>query len=168
MAVTMAENKMLNYALRALQLIFAIIVMGTGGYAIHVYRGYSSIIHTPDGDFYGYAGVPNAWGFLIFCAAWTVLVVILLIAGNAFADRALIGYIRIAVEVVAVLSWFAGWIAVAVNIGTEACSEGYSSCGALKAAAVFGAVEWLLFMVTATLAFSLFLNSKRQLRTSTT
>lgn len=32
MAVTIAENKMLHPALRALQLIFAIIVIGTDGY----------------------------------------------------------------------------------------------------------------------------------------
>jgi hypothetical protein len=76
-------------------------------------------------------------------------------------------YFRVGAEVLAVLSWFAGWVAVAVNTGTEACSEGYTSCGTLKAATVFGAAEWLLFMVTTTLAFSLFLNSKRQQRTST-
>lgn len=134
-----------------------------------MYRGYSSYIHTPAGDFYTYAGVPNAWGFLLFCAVWTILVVIFqLVTGNAFADRAWIGRIRVAVEVVALLSWFAGWIAVAANIGTEACSEGYVSCGALKAATVFGALEWLLFMVTATLAISLVLNSKRRQMSSTT
>jgi hypothetical protein len=103
---------------------------------------------------------------LIFCAAWTILIVVFqLIAGDASTDRALIGYVRVAVEMVAVLSWFAGWIAVAVNIGTGACSQGYVSCGALKAATVFGAIEWLLFMVTGTLAVSLFLSSRRQLRT---
>jgi hypothetical protein len=134
-----------------------------------VFRGYGSYIHTPTGDFYVYAGVPNAWGFLMFCAAWTILVIVFqLVAGNAFADHVLLGYIRVAVEVVALLSWFAGWIAVAANIGTEACSEGYTSCGALKAAIVFGAFEWLLFMVTATQAISPVLNSKRRPGTSTT
>jgi len=34
MAMNMAENKALDYALRALQLIFAIIVMGTDGYGV--------------------------------------------------------------------------------------------------------------------------------------
>lgn len=32
MAVNMSENKTLDYALRALQVIFAIIIMGTDGY----------------------------------------------------------------------------------------------------------------------------------------
>lgn len=134
-----------------------------------MYRGYGTIVHTPTGDFYAYAGVPNAWGFLMFCAGWTILVVIFqTVARDCFADRALIGHVRVAVEVVALLSWFAGWIAVAVNVGTEACPQGYTSCGALKATAVFGAIEWLLFMVTAALAILLFLNGKRQPRTSMT
>ena len=60
-------------------------------------------------------------------------------------------YLLVGVELVAVLSWFAGWIAVAVSIGTGdgACREGWGSCGALKAATVCGAVEWVLFMGTA-------------------
>lgn len=126
-------------------------------------------MHTPTSDFYVYAGVPNAWGFLMFCAVWTILLFIFqLIAGNAFADRALIGYIYVAVEIVALLSWFAGWNAVAVYIGSNACSEGYISRRALKATTVFGAVEWLLFIVTATLAASLVLESRRRAGTSTT
>ncbi|KAF2865813.1 marvel domain-containing protein [Massariosphaeria phaeospora] len=169
MTVTMAENNMLHPVLRALQFIFAIVIMGTDGYAIHVYRGYTAYIDTPTGGFYSYFGVPNAWGFLMFCAAWTILVVVFqLVAGNAFADRAWISYLRVAVEAVALLSWFAGWIAVAADIGTKACPKGYISCGALKAATVFGAVEWLLFMITATLTISAVLNSKRRPRTSTT
>jgi hypothetical protein len=106
---------------------------------------------------------------LMFCAGWTTLVVIFqLIAGDAFPDRVLFGYIRVAAEMVALFSWFAGWIAVAVNIGTGSCLTGYIACGALKAATVFGAFEWLLFMGSATITISLFLNSKRRPRTSTT
>lgn len=128
-----------------------------------MYRGYTSFVGTPGGGYEGYFGVPNAWGFLIFCAAWTVLVVVFhYVAEKAVVDRPLVGYIRIAVEAVALLSWFAGWIAVAVNIRTGACAEGYVSCGALKAATFFGAVEWLLFMVTAFFAVSWFLLSRRQ------
>ena len=66
-----------------------------------------------------------------------------------FADRAWVGYIRVGVDAVAVLSWLAGFIAVAVQIATDTCSSGKSSCALLKAATVFGAFEWLLFMVTA-------------------
>jgi hypothetical protein len=131
-----------------------------------VYRGHTSYIHTPFGNYYSYFGVPNAWDFLLFCAAWTVLVVIFqLVSGNVFTDRASIVYIRVAAEMVTVLSWFAGWIAVAVNIGTGACKERYVSCGALEAATVFGAIEWLLFMFTATLTISGVLERRRRSRT---
>ncbi|KIN03139.1 hypothetical protein OIDMADRAFT_102886 [Oidiodendron maius Zn] len=169
MAMNMAENKTLDYALRALQLIFAIIVMGTDGYAIHVFRGHTVYEQFEFGNFYDYYGVPDAWGFLMFCAAWTVLIVIFhLFAGISFADRALIGYIRVAVEAVAVLSWLAGFIAVAVQISTNTCSEGKAPCGSIKAATVFGAFEWLLFMVTAALTVMVVFNSSRKPRASTT
>jgi hypothetical protein len=134
-----------------------------------VYRGYSSEVDTHWGGFTAWNGVPNAWGFLLFCAAWAILVVIFqLVAGNAITHSPLVRYISVGSELVAVISWFAGWIAVAVNIGTRSCATGYVACGALKAATVFGAIEWLLFMVTAFLAVSLFLNSKRQVRTTKT
>ncbi|KAJ5313430.1 transcriptional regulator family: Fungal Specific TF [Penicillium atrosanguineum] len=169
MAVNRAEKKTLDYALRALQLIFAIIVMGTDGYAIHVFRGHTVYEHSWFGNFYDYYGVPDAWGFLMFCAAWTVLIVIFhLIAGISFADRVLIGYIRVAVEAVAVLSWLAVFIAVAVQISTDTCSAGKNSCGTLKAATIFGAFEWLLFMVTAALTVMLVFNSSHKPRISTT
>ncbi|KAK9428563.1 membrane-associating domain-containing protein [Lipomyces doorenjongii] len=120
MAMNIAANRTVDFALRALQLIFAIIVMGTDGYAIHVFRGHTVHEYFEFGNFYDYYGVPDAWGFLMFCAAWTFLgVIFLLIAGISFADHALIGYIRVAVEAVALLSWLAGFIAVAVNIGSN-------------------------------------------------
>ena len=134
-----------------------------------MYRGYSSEVDTHWGVFTAWNGVPNAWGFLLFCAAWTIFVAIFqLVAGNAITHRPLIRCISAGAELVAVISWFAGWIAVAVNIGIGSCATGYVACDALKAATVFGAVEWLLFMVTTFLAVSLFLNSKRQVRTSKT
>lgn len=98
----------------------------------------------------------------MFCAAWSILVVIVQItAANAFAHHALLSYTPFVIELVAVISWSAAWIAVAVNIGTNACPEGYKSCEALEAATVFGAIEWLLFMVTMAHALSLILSSKR-------
>lgn len=133
-----------------------------------MFRGHTVYVHFEFGNFYDYYGVPDAWCFLMFCAAWTVLIVIFhFIAGISFADRALIGYTRVAVEAVAVLSWLAGFIAVAVQISTDTCSAGRNSCGSLKAATVFGAFEWLLFIVTAALTVMLVFNSSRKQRTST-
>ncbi|KEF56278.1 uncharacterized protein A1O9_07859 [Exophiala aquamarina CBS 119918] len=142
--------------------------MGTDGYAIHVFRGHTVHEHFEFGDFYNYYGVPDAWGFLMFCAGSTFLAVIfLLIAGISCADHALIGYIRVAVEAVALLSWLAGFIAVAVNIGTNACPAEEDNCGSIKAATFFGALEWLLFVITTTLTTKFVFNSTRRPRTST-
>lgn len=119
-------------------------------------RGHTVYEHFEFGDFYAYYGVPNAWGFLMFCAGWTFLgVIFLLIARVRFADQILIGYIRVAVEAVALLSWLAGFIAVAVNIGSNACPAEENGCGSLKAATAFGALEWLLFVITTTLTIQL-------------
>ncbi|OKL55538.1 hypothetical protein UA08_09238 [Talaromyces atroroseus] len=146
------------------------IVLRTDGYAIHVFRGHTVYEHFVFGNFYDYYGVPNEWGFLMFCAAWTVLVIIFhLIAARSFTDRAWMGYIRVAVEAVAVLSWLAGFIAVAVQISTYTCSAGQNSCALLKAATVFGAFEWLLFMLTTALTVMLvFFNSPHKPTTSMT
>ena len=103
---------------------------------------------TPFGSFDSTYGVPNEWGFLLFCACFTILAVIFHLTRSKFADRkpALMGYFQVAIEIVALLSWFAGFIAVAVNIG-ETCPV--DSCGVLKAATVFGGFEWLLSICTA-------------------
>ncbi|KAF2023433.1 hypothetical protein EK21DRAFT_105306 [Setomelanomma holmii] len=150
MAGSMAANYMLNVALRALQLICAIVVMGTDGYTLHVFRGHSTIEHS---DFRGFTTVPNAWAFLMFCAGWTVLVVIFqTVAGDFFAGRASIGYIRVVAEVLALLSWFASWIAL--HLESSHLPREYKSCEALEVATFFEAVEWLLFTVTTFQSFN--------------
>ncbi|OOG00402.1 hypothetical protein ASPCADRAFT_38199 [Aspergillus carbonarius ITEM 5010] len=170
MNINIAANRTVDLALRALQLIFAIIVMGADGYAIHVYRGHTDYVHFVYGNFYAYAGVPDEWSFLLFCAGWTFLGVIFLFltAGISFAEHALIGSISVLVEVVALLSWLAGFIAVAVNIGSNACPAEENHCRLLKAAIVFGALEWLLFMVTTIPTIKLVFNSTRRAKKTST
>ncbi|KAJ5768727.1 marvel domain-containing protein [Penicillium odoratum] len=163
MAIKIAANKMFHFALRALQLTFAIIVMGTAGYAIHIFRGHTEYVHFDFGNFYNYVGVPDAWGFLMFCAGWTFLdVIFVLVAGIRFADHTLIGYVRVGAEAVALLSWLAGFIAVAINIGSNGCPAEENRCGLLKVATIFGALEWLLFAITTTLTFKIVFKSARQ------
>ncbi|KAJ5936595.1 marvel domain-containing protein [Penicillium verhagenii] len=161
MAMNIATNRMFHFALRALQLTFAIIIMGADGYAIHIFKGHTVYEHFEFGNFYDYMGVPDAWGFLMFCAGWTILdVIFVCIAG---IGHTLIGYISIAAEVVSVLSWLAGWIAMAVNIGSNQCPEEEHGCGALEVATTFGALEFLLFVITTALTVQLiFKNTRRQ------
>ena len=134
-----------------------------------MFHGHLVYEHFEFGNFYDYYGIPDAWGFLMFCAGWTFMgVIFLLIARISFADHALIGYIRVAVEAVALLSWVAGFIAMAINIGSNTCPAEENRCGALKAATVFGALEWLLFVITTTLTVKLVFNSTRRSKTSKT
>ena len=129
--------------------------------AIHLFRGHTVYEQFEFGNFYDHVGVPNEWGFLLFCAGWTLLgAIFLYFAGIMYPDSAFIGYIRVAVEAVALLSWLAGFIAVAVNI-SQNCPSEENGCGTLKAATVFGAVEWLLFVVTTTLTTKLVLGGTR-------
>ncbi|TGO49171.1 hypothetical protein BCON_0218g00020 [Botryotinia convoluta] len=170
---------MLDHVLRVLQLIFATIVMETDGYdallSLITSLSYSCVSRPHClrtlrlGSFYDYYGVPNSWGFLILCAGWTFLTVIFhTIARIKFPDGALIGYIHVAVETVAVLSWLAGFIAVAVQISTGTCSTGKNSCRILIVATIFGALEWLLFMITAALTAILIFKQVPKPKTSTT
>lgn len=132
-----------------------------------MFHGHVVYEHFIFGNFYAYYGVPDAWGFLMFCAGWTFLgVIFLLLAEINFTNHTLIGYIRVTVEAVALLSWLAGFIAVAVNIGSNACPAEEHHCGSLKAATVFGALEWLLFVITTTLTSKLVFNNSSRLSKS--
>ena len=121
--------------------------------AIHSYDPTTVYIsNDPATPFYATLNVPQSWGFLLFCAILTLPVAILgLIASARFADHTVIGYVRLGVEAFTVLAWFAGWVAVAASAGSGTCPAGSDYCGALRAAAAFGALEWLLFVVTVTL-----------------
>ena len=103
----------------------------------------------------------------MFCALWTLLgVIFILVTGARLADRALLGYILVGVEAVAVLSWLAGFIATAANISSDTCPY-RGSCGTIAAATAFGAFEWLLFVVTAYMTVRTVLFSSRQSVTTT-
>lgn len=137
-----------------------------GFLAIHAYRGRTVTEHYIFGSFEAYQGVPASWGFLLFCALWTFLgVVFILVTNTQLAERALLGYIVVGVEAVAVLSWFAGFIATAANISSDTCPHG-GTCGTIAAATAFGAFEWLLFVVTAYLTVRTVFSGSRQSSTT--
>ncbi|CBF87114.1 hypothetical protein AN2568.2 [Aspergillus nidulans FGSC A4] len=136
---------------------------------INTFRGHDDHVNDPifGGDATLHVGVPAAWGFLMFCAAWTILVVVFHFVESGLESRPIIGYVGIVAEAVTVLAWLAGFIAVAVNVlTTDACSSGLNSCAELKAATAFGAFEWLLFMVTATPAVLSFFNNQKRVTSS--
>jgi len=88
-----------------------------------------------------------------------VVVIFVLFARAKFTDHALTTFICVIVEAIALLSWTAGFVAVAVNIGTQACPV--ESCRLLRTAVVFGAFEWLLFVITTSMTAMLARGSSR-------
>jgi hypothetical protein len=135
--------------------------------AIHASHPRNSLTHLLEADLYLdlYYGVPDSWGFLIFCAGWTVLIVVFeRIAERKFGGILWVRYLCVAAETVAVLSWLAGFVAVAVRISGHECSTGEKSCGSLVAATVFGALECLLFTITTFTAALVAFNSPRMRR----
>ncbi|KAI1317444.1 membrane-associating domain-containing protein [Xylariaceae sp. FL0255] len=165
MATNLMTNRMIDFTIRVLQTVLAIIVIGLNSYAIHVFHGHFVYDHFDFGNYYDYYGVPDSWGFLLFCASWTILVVAFdFVAQSRFTGYVLIGYILVAVEAVALLSWLAGFIAMAVYLGTNACPSEENGCGTLKATTVLGALEWLLFMITTTVTTKIVYCSTRQPR----
>ncbi|CAK7213023.1 hypothetical protein SEUCBS140593_001706 [Sporothrix eucalyptigena] len=160
-ALNIASNRPLQLTLRTLQFIFAVIVLGTTAHAIRVFKPFDVTTHFSYGTFVDHIGVPSAWGFMAFCALWTLQgVVFLIVAGHRYSSVRLVGYVRVFVESVALVSWLAGFISLAINLGANVCSAEEKGCGPLQAAVVFGSLEWLLFIVTATVTYALVLGRK--------
>lgn len=126
--------------LRALQFLFALIVLGLTGHLAN----------------YDYS--PSQVNFMVFNAVWTMLVLIYLAIIPRFVQRFAHVHVMLALDALTMLFWFAGFIALAVlyhDIVGVANFEYFAGCGALgdycgvtEAAVVFGALEWLLFLVT--------------------
>lgn len=173
----MVDKHRFEQAVRLLQGLFAIIVLGTVASgkpkfflrrftsltslykAIHGFRGYSENINIGYGDDRHEVTVnhrvPDAWGFLMFCAIWTILIITcnFVMTVVNFGERVvLIGYTYVGMEAIAVLSWLAGFIAVAIEVSVrKSCSSNKNACALLTAATVFGGLEFLLFVITVTL-----------------
>ncbi|KIN01114.1 hypothetical protein OIDMADRAFT_54255 [Oidiodendron maius Zn] len=125
---------------RVVQFIFSIVVIGTEGYVANRFDNY----------FLGTA--PAEVAFLIFCAVWTWLVLAYVIGAPLVFPVAAHHYAVAAVEIVTMIFWFAGFIALAANLGW--CPSGYhiTTCSAADAGTAFAAFEWVLFVFTSVVA----------------
>jgi hypothetical protein len=86
---------------------------------------------------------PSSWGYFLFCAVWTLLVVVFLFAAEwQFQEHFAVAIARVALDAVTLFFWFGGFIAVATGIDARVCPAGNDFCGSIKAATVFGAFEW--------------------------
>ncbi|OKL57219.1 hypothetical protein UA08_07682 [Talaromyces atroroseus] len=138
----------LNWVLpvRIVQAVFAIIILGLTAYAINVelsYSWYSS----------------DTVNFDLFNSIWTLVVALpyLSLVPIFFASLSHI-YIVLAAEIVTMIFWFAGFIALGAFLPPpRACHGGV--CSSLQAATVFASFEWLLFAITTGFTIRLALQS---------
>jgi len=132
--------------LRAVQLLFAFLVLVLCGVAISKFGG-------------GFGSL----GFLLFCGIWAILSLIYLLLAPTVLAAFHNVYIILALEALNMIFFFAGFIAVASGIGTVSCdlygsfnfdgtnfsdSGLKTGCQSTKAAVAFGAFSWLLWLIT--------------------
>ncbi|CAD6441359.1 33c71e08-b5a3-437a-865f-1501b296102b [Sclerotinia trifoliorum] len=130
--------------IRIAQAVFAIVVLGLSGYVSHWYNTDTL------------TASPSQINFLVFVSVFTLLSILYLEVAPRFMSKASHPYIHLAVELLNVLFYFAGFIALSVFIGGLLFCRG-SVCGAARADAVFGAFSWLLWMgSSAILALEMF------------
>ena len=85
---------------------------------------------------------PDEVAFLIFCAVWTWLVLAYVIGAPFFLPVAAHRYAVAAVEAVTMIFWFAGFIALAANLGWCPTGAHLTLCSAADAGTAFAAFEW--------------------------
>lgn len=130
-------------ALRAVQALFAIIVLGLTGHVA------------------SYGDTPSSDSFLVFTSVWTLLILVYLALAPRFFSALAHPIAMVGLDALTMLFWFAGFIALAVfhhqaedvYFGgiIQACSIAGGLCGEIEAAVVFGALEWALFVATTAL-----------------
>ncbi|CDM35640.1 hypothetical protein DTO013E5_6472 [Penicillium roqueforti] len=122
------------YPVRIAQALFGVIVIGLTGYVVSLfYNGWS------------YSDTVN---FLLFLGCWTAFVAVpYLVVAPIWFPRLAHRFVIPAVEVITMIFWFAGFIALGAILPAPRWCHG-SACSSLQAATVFGAIEWVLFAVT--------------------
>ncbi|KAJ6107671.1 hypothetical protein N7523_008994 [Penicillium sp. IBT 18751x] len=133
-------------AIRIVQAIFGLIVLALTAYVVSTYSwwAYSSTVD-----------------FLLFLGCWTSFVAVpYLGAAPIFFPRLAHHYVIPAVEVITMIFWFAGFIALGAELPPPAYCH-WSACSAMQATTVFGAFEWVLFAVTTYFAVLDLMNHRR-------
>ncbi|KAL1867199.1 hypothetical protein Plec18167_008740 [Paecilomyces lecythidis] len=122
---------------RAVQAIFAIIVLGLTAYVISAF----------DDVYFDFSS--DTLNFMLFTSVWTLLVATPYLAlSPVYVPQLAHRFAVVGMEVVTTIFWFAAFIALATLLPPpEACHT--SPCRSAQAATVFGAFEWALFAVTA-------------------
>ncbi|KAL4886360.1 marvel domain-containing protein [Aspergillus karnatakaensis] len=128
----------LFYIIRGAQAVFALIVLGLTGHYVNEANNYA----------------PDTVNFMLFNGVWTLFIVVpYFILAPIFVPSLAHRWALPAVDGITAIFWFAGFIALAVDVGRIPdgwCSRS-SLCQELQAATAFGAFNWALFVATTVL-----------------
>ncbi|CAG8907291.1 unnamed protein product [Penicillium egyptiacum] len=116
------------YPIRVVQALFGVVVIGLTGYVVSTF-------------YYGWS-YSDTVNFLLFLGCWTAFVAVPYLAITPiWFPRLAHHYVIPAVEVITMIFWFAGFIAMGAMLPPPRWCHG-SACSSLQAATVFGAFEW--------------------------
>ncbi|KAI0137350.1 membrane-associating domain-containing protein [Xylariales sp. AK1849] len=123
-------------ALRGVQLVMAVVVLGLSAYIANWYN-----VDTMTKS-------PSQVNWLLFSSLWTIISVLYLELTPKFVPRASHPMASLGVEASNVLFYFAGFIALSVFISKLLFCRG-TVCGAARADVAFGAIEFLVWTASA-------------------
>jgi len=88
--------------------------------------------------------------FLVFDSVWTFIALGYVVVTPMFFPNFHNRWAVLGVEAITMVFWFAGFVALAVDIKRMRCGNPQFACPipAAKAAAVFGAFEWLAWAIS--------------------
>lgn len=134
------------YPVRVVQALFGVIVIGLTGYGPSLQYKIPSIKKTKKSlvvsTFYYEWSYSDTVNFLLFLGCWTAFVAVpYLTIAPIWFPRLAHHYVIPAVEVITMIFWFAGFIAMGAMLPPPRWCHG-SACSSLQAATVFGAFEW--------------------------
>ncbi|KAJ5939878.1 hypothetical protein N7516_000046 [Penicillium verrucosum] len=118
------------YPVRAVQALFGVIVIGLTGYVVST--------------FYNEWSYSNTVNFLLFLGCWTTFVAVpYLVISPIWLPRLAHHHIIPAVEVITMIFWFAGFIAMGAMLPSPRWRYGShgSAYSSLQAATIFGSFE---------------------------
>ncbi|KAJ9484670.1 hypothetical protein VN97_g8693 [Penicillium thymicola] len=118
------------YPVRAVQALFGVIVIGLTGYVVST--------------FYNEWPYSNTVNFLLFLGCWTTFVAVpYLTISPIWLPRLAHHNIIPAVEVITMIFWFAGFIAMGAMLPSRWRHGSHGSAySSLQAATIFGSFEW--------------------------
>ncbi|EKJ70457.1 hypothetical protein NXS19_012656 [Fusarium pseudograminearum] len=111
--------------------VFLIIELGLTAYMVDFTDGW-------------WTNSPASFAFLLFCAVWSILMLLYLALTPLFAPRIYHNMVALGILALTSLFWFAGATAVAAHIGVPHC-HGNTRCQATQAAVAFGYFIWAIF-----------------------